>query len=119
MPKSNSHYCPFESHARRHHGLEVHNVDIPLGWTLVILNMLKELKAIGFSGKIERIKSKFGHLCVYTDAPMSAETARVVSSAKESADHTCEFCGLSDATQRRRGSGWIWTACPECFETLK
>lgn len=86
---------------------EVLNGCVGKGWVPILLKLIDDLYALGWSGRVWQIKEKFGGLRFY--APFDTdEQSALVNAAEEVCSKTCEVCG--ELGHLRQG-GWIQTLC--------
>ena len=60
------------------------------GWFPILRNLVTELRASGWDGKIGQIKEKFGSLRFYPDSPADDD---VIVKYEALSRKTCEYCG--------------------------
>lgn len=91
-------------------------IEVQDGWYPIIARMCCDMIALFRKGhidlpRIHQIKSKFGQLTVYMSASDEA-VEKIVGSAIESSQHTCEICGAPGILRCKRNR-WYLVACPE------
>jgi len=84
------------------------------GWFSLIYELSKKLSEVNPECIAVQVKEKFGGLRFYTDY-INAEGDKAIDEAERMADNTCEFCGSTNSSVKKRG-GWIKTLCDECSE---
>ena len=79
------------------------------GWVPLIDELITDLKAMGWDGKIHQLKEKFGGLRFYIGGGSDAIFDRI-SKAEAKSYEICERCGNPG---KPRKLGWIKTLCDE------
>ena len=79
------------------------------GWRPLVMELVVQLRALGWRGKPVQIKEKFGTLRFYVDGPMTDEQHKLVWEYEAKSYSICEDCGklgkLAD------NHGWWRTTC--------
>jgi hypothetical protein len=91
------------------------------GWTPLLKELTDKLLYLGWSGRLEQVKEKYGELRFYwvndiADRMLSDIAEDVVSEAESRSGGICEKCAKYG---QRRGNGWIITRCDECWTKEK
>lgn len=86
-----------------------------LGWVPLIDRLLTDLRAMGWAGKVDQIKEKFGTLRWYVSEATQAQHERIGLAEAESST-TCEDCGAPG--KLRRPGGWMRTLCDGCEKAM-
>lgn len=85
------------------------------GWSLIVKNLVDKLFELGWDGKIEQIKEKFGGLRFYILSSDERWT-QAIDEAEKLSCRTCEECGAAGANFSI-GGGWLKTLCkPHAIE---
>lgn len=79
------------------------------GWVPLLEDLVRDLRALGWDGRVDQVKQKLGELRFYATGLDAAMKARV-RQATELSLRTCEYCGAPGTPQRRVGT----TACEAC-----
>jgi len=83
---------------------------VPEGWHNIVNTLIDDLFALGWDGRVEQVKEKFGALRFYIDTGCDAIHNRIAKAEGESA-HTCEVCGKPGKAHSPHG--WVRTLCEE------
>lgn len=86
------------------------NACVGKGWHKLIRNLVKDLYALGWDGRVYQIKEKFGGLRFYIGEGTDAIHARITEAEKESV-RTCEISGKLG---KIRAGGWLKCLSDEC-----
>lgn len=81
---------------------------IPIGWVPLVLELLAELQARGWSGHPFTAKEKLGELRFDSDE-LRGELERPVQEAQAASTRVCQVCGHEGRT--RRCGGRVATVC--------
>lgn len=85
------------------------------GWAKLVGDLIEDLFAAGWDGRIQQIKEKFGSLRFYART-RTDEQQMLIDAAAEKSSVTCEKCG--EPGQIRPG-GWIVCLCLACHERIQ
>ncbi len=88
------------------------NDGVGRGWFGIIEELVKDLLALGWDGRLWQVKSKFGTLRFYTEQH-SPELSERISAAEKASAIVCERCGLPGTLVREENRWWT-TRCEEC-----
>jgi alpha-galactosidase len=89
------------------------------GWIPIIDQLIKDLIALGWNKKIEKIKEKFGSLrfdidfnyCNLTGDKLE-QVYQLIGEAEQKSETTCEKCGSPGSLIRE--IYWLQTLCSKC-----
>lgn len=82
------------------------------GWKPIVRQLVEDLYAFGWEGRVSQIKEKFGGLRFYADGvPASGDD--LIDKAEGWSELTCEQCGNAGEL---RTDGWLVTLCDECHD---
>ena len=84
------------------------------GWHKLVVKLVEDLWLLGWDGKVNQVKEKFGGLRFYIDYQGSAMHPSIrdrITRAEIESMVTCEACGRLG---KERGGGWIKTLCAGC-----
>ena len=99
---------------------EFYEACVGKGWVPLLMDLTKKLFALGWDGRLEQVKEKFGTLRFYwaNNIPgIMGEIANdVVSEAEARSAYICQTCGKSGDT---RGDGWLVTLCTEHWKEYR
>jgi len=87
------------------------------GWFDIISKLSRDLKSLGFTGRVVQIKEKFGGLRYYV-SEASLEVYNRIDEAEKASYSTCELCGSPGKLTRPDGF-WYQTLCKKCLTRLK
>lgn len=79
------------------------------GWHPIVESLIEDLFNLGWDGRLEQIKEKFGGLRFYIGRG-SEEIYNRINKAEDESLRTCDKCGLPGTTSFWGGS-WILTLC--------
>lgn len=82
---------------------------VPKGWHGIVDRLEADLLALGWDGKVDQVKEKFGGLRFYISNGTSAMYERI-EQAEIASQGTCQVCG---AAGRTVDNGWLATLCEE------
>lgn len=92
---------------------------IPVGWTQIAKQMIKECEAIDPTYTIENMKEKWGHLDVYSYVQLTDyfntkkenQIYEIEQKYWKLSAQTCSNCG---APATKMSTGWVLPFCDEC-----
>ena len=89
------------------------------GWRKHVEQMVADLEALGWSGKVTQVKEKFGGMRFYYEYEGIPDNLQRVAMAVEifhegQSTMTCQLCGKHGTTRRKENSGWLATLCRTC-----
>lgn len=93
--------------------VDPHFMSIDLGWYPLVLDLIKNIVALGWDKEICQIKQKFAGLRFYTNG-ITDEISRLIDKAESKSFKTCEKCGNDGKS--RNIDGWYTTLCDKCYE---
>jgi hypothetical protein len=88
---------------------------VSAGWFPILERLFPKLKGLGWDGKVDQIKEKFGKLRIYV-ANGSEPIYSAIAEAETESGKACEDCGApgrSDSWAGKENSGWIRTLCEQ------
>lgn len=91
------------------------------GWVPVLEQAFQELFAIGWDGKVDQIKEKFGSLRFYipprdgVSEDLYKAWMSIVSGTEKQSYYICETCGAEGKRCSANGT-WVKTLCRPCWE---
>jgi hypothetical protein len=91
------------------------------GWIGIVGSLLDDLEALGWNGKLDQIKEKFGGLRFYIgpcETPNSVYIYNRIEEAQIESLSTCEMCGAPGGVDTNPTHRWFWikTLCQPCHE---
>lgn len=97
------------------------------GWVPLLDELATKLYALGWDGRMNQIKEKFGGLRFYAVIDSLAVAGNesvawdLIWEAEERSFQICEDCGSEESvtTQPLTGKSWIRTLCQVCRHTLE
>lgn len=87
------------------------------GWSPLITDLFRELKTLGWEGRLLDIKEKYGGLRLYIAGATTREMEDRIELAEQLSFTVCEECG-NDGDACWRG-GWTKTLCKPCGRKWK
>lgn len=91
---------------------EVLNGCVGKGWVPILLELIDDLYALGWNGRVWQIKEKFGGLRFYIgDAPDAVHER--IRKAEVDSYTICEVCG---SPGHHRATAWERTLCDEHYQ---
>ena len=90
-------------------------VCVGAGWHRLIIKLVEDLFEMGWDGKVNQVKEKFGGLRFYIDyqgKPVHQGIRDRITEAEVESMVVCEYCGRPG---KERGGGWIKTLCVGCY----
>lgn len=88
------------------------------GWFEIIYDLSKTLSEKAPNCIAVQVKEKFGGLRFYTNEN-NLEGEKAIDEAERKAESTCENCGSTNSSVKKRGGGWIKTLCDNCCQKRK
>lgn len=98
-------------------------ITLDKGWYKLVIDTHKKLKYIDPNYEIHQVKEKFGGLRYYYQSSFPYDSMQdqimqaIVNTAEETADRTCETCGVNnykDKVALRVRNHWWKTLCMRC-----
>ena len=119
-PARTIHQLNFRGTARTELSLEEFLQQMPVkpGWHPLIQELCLKLWSLGWDGKVDQVKEKFGGLRFYVDSTdmhgVASDAAwSLIQQTEFQSLSVCELCGTSPAAINRTRY-WLKTFCTEC-----
>lgn len=97
-------------------------LDVGEGWRPLLRKLMEDLFKLGWRGRVDQIKEKFGGLRFYANLhgipdKHDQKATDLIVQAMEDSETICEECG--DPGRIRGFHGWMFCRCDEHYEELK